>query len=262
MGAAGVSYLDSGRIDGDDPLRPFGARTADQLRRLDGFAHVGDLLVNSVYYQELDEVAAFEELVGSHGGFGGPQVRPFILAPVDLPFDGAPVVGAPAVHKLLVRWADSLGVGPQSGATDAPLTEAATSAKAPGIKVIAVLTALTALLWVLIGVLLVVGGELVGGDEYVIAGVVLVVLAIFGLFVSIGLWRRRNWARVAAIAWYAIGVLQALAALGSAGLEGLLAAGLIPVAVSVLVFFYLTRPHVAAAFRAGTRAGQDRELPA
>jgi uncharacterized membrane protein YvlD (DUF360 family) len=262
MGAAGVHYLDSGQIDGEDPLAIFGERTADQLRRLDGFSHVGDLLVNSAYDPALEEVAAFEELVGSHGGFGGPQVRPFILAPADLPYDGEPVVGAPAVHKLLVQWADSLGVGPQSGATDAPLTEAATSASAPGVKVIAVLTALTALLWVLIGVLLVVGGELVGGDAFVIAGAVLVVLAFVGLFVAIGLWRRRNWARIAAIAWYAVGVLQALATLGSAGLDGLLTAGLIPVATSVLVFFYLTRPHVAAAFRAEQRAGKDIELPA
>jgi uncharacterized membrane protein YvlD (DUF360 family) len=255
MGARGVHYLDTGRIDGEDPLAIFGDRTAEQLRRLDGFAHVGDLLVNSAYDPALEEVAAFEELVGSHGGFGGPQVRPFILAPADLPYDGEPVVGAPAVHKLLVRWADSLGVGPKSGATDAPLTEAATSARAPGIKVIAVLTGLTALLWVLIGVLLMVGGQLVGGDDFVIAGAVLVVLAIIGLFVALGLWRHQNWARLAAIAWYAIGVLQALAAVGSAGLDGLLTAGLIPVALSVLVFFYLTRPHVAAAFRAeGTPA--------
>ena len=34
----------------------------------------------------MDEVAAFEELVGSHGGLGGGQAHPFVLRPTDLPW--------------------------------------------------------------------------------------------------------------------------------------------------------------------------------
>ena len=40
-------------------------------------------MVNSRYDPELDEVAAFEDQVGSHGGLGGPQTHPFLLYPDD-----------------------------------------------------------------------------------------------------------------------------------------------------------------------------------
>ena len=36
--------------------------------------HCPDIVVNSTYWDDLDEVAAFEELVGSHGGMGGAAV--------------------------------------------------------------------------------------------------------------------------------------------------------------------------------------------
>ena len=40
-------------------------------------------MINSTWWEEMDEVAAFEELVGSHGGMGGTQSHPFVLHPVD-----------------------------------------------------------------------------------------------------------------------------------------------------------------------------------
>ncbi len=262
IGHEGVHHLDDGRIDGRDPLAPFGFRAANALRRLDGFPHVGDLLVNSVYDQELEEVAAFEELVGSHGGFGGPQVKPFILAPADLPYDGEDVVGAPAVHRLLASWADQLGVGPDSGATEAPPVNAGPMARPRAIGLIAVLTGLTSVLWLLLGIGLGAGAALIGtnglsdlgiGDLAAFAGLglVLLLLGIGGLIVSVGLWRRRGWARMATLVYYALGILQALAALGSQGLGGLVNLGLSQVAIGLFAFFYLTRPHVSAAFRAG-----------
>jgi hypothetical protein len=254
IGRDGVHHLADGRIDGTDPLAPFGPRAADHLRRLDGFTHVGDLLVNSAYDAELDEVAAFEELVGSHGGFGGPQVRPFILAPTDLPYDGTPVVGAPAVHRLLVGWADALGVGPDSGATDAPLIQKGPLPRARGIGLVALLTGITSLLWLLIGVAAIVLAVASGEAWLVTIGIVVGGLGVAGLFVAVGLWRRRGWARMAALAYYALGVLQALAAVGSEGFGGLISAGLGSVIIAVLVFFYLTRPHVAAAFARSSAA--------
>ena len=58
------------------------------LRRTDGFAHVADIMVSSFYDPQLDEGCAFEELISFHGGMGGPQTRPFILHPVELPVPG------------------------------------------------------------------------------------------------------------------------------------------------------------------------------
>ncbi len=81
IGAEGTRFLDSDRVEGEDPLAPFGPNAADHLRRTDGFPHCADLMINSTYWTEFGEVAAFEELVGSHGGMGGTQGFPFVLHP-------------------------------------------------------------------------------------------------------------------------------------------------------------------------------------
>ena len=77
----GARYLADDRVEGDDPLAPFSPTAAVHLQRSDGFAHAPDLFVNSFYDPELDEGCAFEELISFHGGMGGLQTRPFILAP-------------------------------------------------------------------------------------------------------------------------------------------------------------------------------------
>jgi hypothetical protein len=106
LGPKGVRYLEDDRVEGEDPLAPFSERAADHLRRSDGFTHAPDLYVNSFYDPELDEGCAFEELISFHGGMGGPQTRPFVLAPVDLPLPDEPLVGAASIHGLLKAWRD------------------------------------------------------------------------------------------------------------------------------------------------------------
>ena len=54
---------------------------------------------NSVYDVENDEVYAFEELIGSHGGAGGSQQYPFILYPSNWDLDEE-IFGAENVHKF------------------------------------------------------------------------------------------------------------------------------------------------------------------
>lgn len=109
LGPRGVNYLDLDRVDGEDPLAPFGPNAGDHLRRTDGFEHCADLMINSAYWPESEEVAAFEELVGSHGGLGGPQSFPFVLHPADLEWPAEGVVGAESVHHVLRRWLVALG---------------------------------------------------------------------------------------------------------------------------------------------------------
>jgi uncharacterized membrane protein YvlD (DUF360 family) len=106
LGPSGARYLADDRVEGDDPLTPFSAGAAGHLRRSDGFAHAPDLYVNSFYDPELDEGCAFEELISFHGGMGGPQTRPFVLAPVELPLPDEPLVGAASIHRLLKGWRD------------------------------------------------------------------------------------------------------------------------------------------------------------
>ena len=74
-----------GPVEGDDPLAAFSPNAPRHLLRTDGFPHVADIMVGSFYDPDLEEGCAFEELISFHGGLGGPQTRPFILYPVELP---------------------------------------------------------------------------------------------------------------------------------------------------------------------------------
>ena len=100
---------DGEEAEGEDPLAPFGPNTAQHVKRTDGFAHCPEIVVNSTWWPETEEVAAFEELVGSHGGLGGPQAYPFVLAPAKLPQPNGPVVGAETMHRILWGWLAHLG---------------------------------------------------------------------------------------------------------------------------------------------------------
>jgi uncharacterized membrane protein YvlD (DUF360 family) len=110
LGGGGLRHLADGHIEGDDPLQRFGPMAEASLRRLDGMATVGDLAVISTLDADTGEVAAFEELVGSHGGLGGAQTEAFLLYPATFAEPAAPIVGAPAVHHVLVGWLADLGL--------------------------------------------------------------------------------------------------------------------------------------------------------
>lgn len=105
VGHGGIRHLGDGRVDGTDPVSPYGPHALDAFRRLDGLDHVPDLAAISLYDPEFDEVAAFEELVGSHGGLGGPQTQALLLHPADWEVDDE-LLGADAVYRQLRRWAE------------------------------------------------------------------------------------------------------------------------------------------------------------
>jgi uncharacterized membrane protein YvlD (DUF360 family) len=109
IGQRGTNYLDEARVEGDDPLAPFGPNAAQHVKRTDGFPHCPDIVLNSTYWSETDEVAAFEELVGSHGGMGGGQSFPFALVPSDWRLPEEPVVGPEAMHVHFRAWLADLG---------------------------------------------------------------------------------------------------------------------------------------------------------
>jgi uncharacterized membrane protein YvlD (DUF360 family) len=104
LGGQGTRYLADGRVEGQDPLASFSPNAPRHLLRTDGFEHVADIMVGSFYDPELDEGCAFEELISFHGGIGGAQTRPFLLYPERLPLPAAPLVGAAAVHRVLLDW--------------------------------------------------------------------------------------------------------------------------------------------------------------
>ncbi len=102
MGKRGQRHLVTGEISGEDPLLPYavgstppgskrsrGAGLAGQapvdvrawqVRRMAEFPNAGDLIINGTLYPD-GTVAAFEELIGNHGGLGGEQTDAFMLHP-------------------------------------------------------------------------------------------------------------------------------------------------------------------------------------
>ena len=117
LGPRGAHHLETGHVEGEDPLAPFSPRAAEHLLRTDGFQHVADVMVGSFYDPALDEGCAFEELISFHGGIGGPQTRPFVLHPSTFASPHDPVVGAAAVHGLLAAWRAALNEDGTSAAS-------------------------------------------------------------------------------------------------------------------------------------------------
>jgi hypothetical protein len=106
--------------------RPIRRPIPEAFVRLDGIAFSPDISVISLYDPEFEEVAAFEELIGSHGGLGGAQTQALLLHPSDWDLDEE-LVGAPAVYRQIRagRSAIRLRFGRDGTAEPLPMPEAA-----------------------------------------------------------------------------------------------------------------------------------------
>ncbi len=121
IGRAGSHRLADGVVDGEDPLVPYGRYAARDLLAHQQLANVGDLVLVSAYDPVTEEVAAFEELVGSHGGMGGWQTEAVLVYPSRFTLRSGELVGPDAVYRELVGWLADLGLRPG----DQPQTEPA-----------------------------------------------------------------------------------------------------------------------------------------
>jgi hypothetical protein len=115
LGAEGTHDLVTGEVVGEDPLALFGPDAVGDFLHVCSYPNAPDIYLNSLYDPVLDEVAAFEELVGCHGGLGGWQTRPLLVHPAewsideDLLDERGRLRGADMVHHQLVRWLERLG---------------------------------------------------------------------------------------------------------------------------------------------------------
>lgn len=107
IGKDGIYYLNTDEIAGVNPLKAFGKNAARHLKRQNSFKNMPDILVNSFYDAENDEVCAFEELIGSHGGLGGNQTKPFIMYPSEWE-DPGELLGAESIYRFLKREIENL----------------------------------------------------------------------------------------------------------------------------------------------------------
>lgn len=107
IGSEGIYYLDTDKIEGKNPLENFGKNAAMHLKRHNKFKHMPDILVNSFYDSENEEICSFEELIGSHGGLGGSQTRPFIIYPSKWE-DPGELIGAKSIYDFLKKEINEL----------------------------------------------------------------------------------------------------------------------------------------------------------
>jgi Type I phosphodiesterase / nucleotide pyrophosphatase len=110
IGAAGSHRLVEDTVQGVDPLLPYGPHARADLLRHQEAAHIGDLVLISSVDPVTDEVAAFEELVGSHGGLGGWQTDAMLVHPAEWHITQGDLLGPDAVHRQLVDWLEALGL--------------------------------------------------------------------------------------------------------------------------------------------------------
>jgi uncharacterized membrane protein YvlD (DUF360 family) len=127
IGGSGHRRLADDTVEGEDPLAHFDPTAADHLRRHDRFPHCPDILVNCMYDPVTDEVAPFEEFMGSHGGLGGPQTHPFAVIPEQWSDPTAPIVGVEAMHAQLSDWLARSG-RPEEGRDHATAADGAHAA--------------------------------------------------------------------------------------------------------------------------------------
>jgi len=103
----GFNYLDYYKVEGEDPLLPYGPNAARHMKREASFANCPDILVNAVYDPQTQEACCFENQVSHHGGLGGPQNHAFVLHPVSLPSD-EPIVTAEGLYRVMRGWRDQV----------------------------------------------------------------------------------------------------------------------------------------------------------
>ena len=109
LGAEGSRRLRDGLVLGKDPLEPFGDDAPSFVLRVAERPEAPDIYVNSLLDPGTGEVAAFEGLVGCHGGLGGWQDRAMVVIPTDLPFPTDRIQGADSLHHVLVGVLEHLG---------------------------------------------------------------------------------------------------------------------------------------------------------
>ncbi len=104
----GMRNLDTGEVEGEDPLRWYSEHTLANLKELDSYTHIGDIFIISMYDPSTEEVAPFEHQVGSHGGLGGLQTKAFVMYPAAFATEDKTVdlVGAPEVNRKIHEWMD------------------------------------------------------------------------------------------------------------------------------------------------------------
>ncbi len=100
----GASSLD--RLHGRNPLTGLHDPhyQAAQVDFVASFPHSGDLMLLGAW--ENDRVVTFEDQIGTHGGLGGPQEKPFILYPAEADWPSDTLKNPCELYPIFARYLD------------------------------------------------------------------------------------------------------------------------------------------------------------
>lgn len=117
-----------------------------------------------------------------------------------------------------------------------------------GVKVIAVLCYIGAVLGIIFGLLFLVGAGMIGSIAnqipllgalgaglFVVGGIILIGLSVLGFFVGRGLWKARPWARIVAIIFVALGILMAVISM----IQGNITSNIVNLVIQLVIGGYL-----------------------
>jgi hypothetical protein len=94
------------QLHGTNPLADFADPhyQAAQIDYVASFPHAGDLILLGAW--ENGEVVTFEDQIGTHGGVGGPQEKPFILFPAELDWPSSAIESPCDLYPIFARYLD------------------------------------------------------------------------------------------------------------------------------------------------------------
>ncbi|MGD9276902.1 MAG: hypothetical protein PVJ67_07055 [Candidatus Pacearchaeota archaeon] len=117
-----------------------------------------------------------------------------------------------------------------------------------GVKVIAVLYYIGAVLGIIFGLLFLVGAGAIGSIAsqipvlgalgaglFIVGGIILIGLGVLGFFVGRGLWKARPWARIVAIIFAVLGILMAIISM----IQGSIASNIFNLVIQLVIGGYL-----------------------
>jgi hypothetical protein len=116
MGRQGTLTIhkDLDRLRGSNPLASFADPhyQATQIDYVASFPRAGDLMLLGAW--ENGEVVAFEDQIGTHGGVGGPQDKPFILYPADMDWPSSAIESPCDLYPIFARYLDQPAVAAEA----------------------------------------------------------------------------------------------------------------------------------------------------
>lgn len=114
IGKQGQVNLKTEKVDGKNPLSIYKNIRMKELLDLATNPNAPDLILISSKHPGSNEVHAFEELVGNHGGIGGWQTEALLLHPSELKigkkfYENGTLYDSTTIHNIFIDWLADAG---------------------------------------------------------------------------------------------------------------------------------------------------------